>query len=141
MTAASARRATVRADETMTLDEYRAFTRKRSKYGNTRSTVDGVTFDSQREVNRYCELKLMEAAGLITNLRAHPPALIIEPKAKDGRRTLRAVKYHPDFDYDELVVGHVVEDVKATVTRTAVFQLKWRLLKGRFPNITFRIVE
>ena len=43
--------------------------RKRSmKYRSKRTVVDGITFDSKKEANRYCELKLLEKSGEIKNL-------------------------------------------------------------------------
>jgi len=36
------------------------------KYGNKKTVVDGITFDSMREANRYRELKLLERAGKVT---------------------------------------------------------------------------
>lgn len=36
---------------------------KRPKYGNRRTVVDGITFDSQREADRYGDLKALKIAG------------------------------------------------------------------------------
>ena len=38
---------------------------KPSKYRNVKTVVDNLTFDSQKEANRYVELKLLQAAGEI----------------------------------------------------------------------------
>ena len=35
-----------------------------NKYRNRKTVVDGITFDSKREAERYMELKLLEQAGL-----------------------------------------------------------------------------
>ena len=40
-----------------------------TKYGNTRVSVDGMPFDSKREAARWQELRLMERAGEISDLR------------------------------------------------------------------------
>ena len=40
----------------------------RSKYGNRKVTIDGQTFDSKREYNRYRELLLMVRARAIHDL-------------------------------------------------------------------------
>jgi len=39
--------------------------KKKSKYNNRKVEVDGIKFDSQKETNYYCELKLRLAAGEI----------------------------------------------------------------------------
>ena len=38
------------------------------KYRSKRTVIDGITFDSKKEANRYCELKLLEKSGEIKNL-------------------------------------------------------------------------
>lgn len=40
-----------------------------NKYMNRQTIVDGQKFDSKKEANRWMELKLMERAGLITDLK------------------------------------------------------------------------
>lgn len=42
---------------------------KQSKYRNKPQVVDGVRFDSKRELARWRELQLMERAGKISDLR------------------------------------------------------------------------
>ena len=39
------------------------------KYKNKKITVDGESFDSKREYRRWCELRLLERAGEITDLQ------------------------------------------------------------------------
>lgn len=39
-----------------------------SKYRSKKITVDGVTYDSQKEYRRWCELNLLQKAGKITGL-------------------------------------------------------------------------
>ena len=49
----------------------------RSKYGAKKVTVDGITFDSKKEANRWCELRLMERAGVITGLERQVKFVLI----------------------------------------------------------------
>ncbi len=42
--------------------------RQNNKLGNRSITIDGIKFDSIRESDRYCELKLLQRAGKISNL-------------------------------------------------------------------------
>ncbi len=46
-----------------------AWNRSRAKYGNRKVVVDGITFDSKKEAQRYTELKLLEKTGKITGLQ------------------------------------------------------------------------
>lgn len=45
-----------------------AWSRARAKYGNKKAVIDGITFDSKKEAQRYTELKSLEKAGKITSL-------------------------------------------------------------------------
>jgi hypothetical protein len=50
-----------------------------SKYKAKKTVVDGITFDSQKEAQRWCELRLLEKAGVIKNLQRQVPFEIIPP--------------------------------------------------------------
>jgi hypothetical protein len=69
--------------------------------GAQRTTVDGITFDSKREADRYSDLKMMERAGLIQNLTLqHKIAL----HGRDGpilTPTGRQMHYIADFSYED----------------------------------------
>ena len=42
---------------------------RRSKYGNRKTVVDGLNFDSQAEARRYQELKMLWRAGQVKEFR------------------------------------------------------------------------
>lgn len=94
-----------------------------SKYHATRTIVDSITFDSKREAARYAELKLMQRAGLISDLRRQVKYELI-PKQQGER----AVSYIADFVYTE-DGKTVVEDVKGV--RTPVYKIKKKLMLWR----------
>ena len=94
-----------------------------NKYHATRTVVDGITFDSKREAARYAELKLMQRAGLISDLRRQVKYELI-PKQQGER----AVSYIADFVYSENGQT-VVEDVKGV--RTPVYKIKKKLMLWR----------
>ena len=86
-----------------------------------------MTFDSKKEFQRYHELKMLEKAGLINDLKRQVPFQLIPSQAENGRVVERAVKYIADFTYYEN--GElVVEDVKAPATRTDVYKIKRKLM-------------
>ena len=90
------------------------------KYHNSKTVIDGIRFDSKKEAKRYLELKILEKAGVIKDLRRQVPYVLIN-KSRYGR----AIKYVADFVY--LENGQlVVEDVKGV--RTPVYKLKKRLM-------------
>lgn len=104
-----------------------------SKYRNTKTVVDGETFDSQKEANRYCELRLMQRAGEISELRRQVVFTLIPPLYEEGKCAERAVKYVADFVYVDKATGKtVVEDVKSDPTRTPDYIIKRKLLLYRY---------
>ena len=95
-----------------------------SKYGNVKTTTsDGITHDSIREANRWCELKLLERAGVIEHLQRQVKYHLI-PK-QDGERE---VCYIADFVYHNAEDGKlVVEDVKGKRTKEYIIKRKLML--------------
>lgn len=123
----------------------------RSKYGATKTTVDGVVFDSKREAHRYQELKLMQQSGQIRELRWQPRyvlfALVLEkPNLRDAnagtisQRRHVVCEYIADFEYLTAEPGFdvvrwypVVEDVKSPATqRKEVYRLKRKLFEAQY---------
>ncbi|GLC92334.1 hypothetical protein Tamer19_17420 [Cupriavidus sp. TA19] len=89
---------------------------KPSKYGNTRLTVSGETFDSQREMERYHHLRILQRAGKIQQLERQV-AFILAPAVVIGGRKRPALKYVADFTYvEEGATVKTVEDVKGHLT-------------------------
>lgn len=93
----------------------------KSKYRNVKTEVDGVVFDSKREAARWTELRAMEKAGEISDLRRQVPfALVVNRKL--------ICNYKADFTYRR-DGKEVVEDVKSAHTRTLPeYRLKKKLM-------------
>lgn len=100
----------------------------RSKYHAKKTVVDGITFDSKREADRYLVLKSMEEDGDIEDLRRQVRYELIPAFDVDGRR-YRPVYYVADFVYVE-DGKEVVEDVKGMITD--VYKLKSKLFARRY---------
>lgn len=100
----------------------------RSKYHAKKTVVDGITFDSKREADRYLVLKSMEEDGTIEDLRRQVRYELIPAFDVDGRH-FRPVFYVADFVYVEDGM-EVVEDVKGM--RTDVYRLKSKLFARRY---------
>lgn len=100
----------------------------RSKYHAKKTVVDGITFDSKREADRYLVLKSMEEDGTIEDLRRQVRYELIPAFDVDGRH-YRPVFYVADFVYVE-DGKEVVEDVKGM--RTDTYRLKSKLFARRY---------
>lgn len=105
------------------------------KYGNKKTVVDGIQFDSKKEAQRYCELKLLQRAGVIKELELQKEFELIPTQRIDGKVVERACKYKADFAY--LQNGKlVVEDVKGyrdpKSAGYAKFVIKRKLMLWRY---------
>ena len=110
----------------------------KNKYGNRKVCADGMVFDSVKEYRRYVELKLLQAAGVIFDLRCQvryeliPPQYVTERRySKTGKRLQdkqrlveRAVDYIADFVYIDKDGSEVVEDAKGKRTKDYIIKRK-----------------
>lgn len=112
-----------------------------SKYHSQKVVADGEVFDSRKECRRWQELKLLEKAGEITDLRRQVPFELLpdqrEPDRigprggiKKGRIIERKAVYIADFVYKDRSGCEVVEDCKGM--RTKDYIIKRKLILFRF---------
>lgn len=112
------------------------------KYNNKKIEVDGMTFDSKKEANRYKELSLLQKAGEISGLRTQVRYVLIpsqrevsnevytrgenKGKYKPGKLLERECTYVADFVYykDGEVI---VEDTKGFRTKEYIIKRKLML--------------
>lgn len=118
--------------ERMTAAQYRqqfGAGASKAKYGNKKTVVDGITFESQAEATRYCELKQLLRAGEIQGF-ARQPSFIID---------IAGTRYRPDF----IVCGKDgqiwVEDVKGH--ETPKFKRDKRLWEITYPWIPLKVIK
>ena len=106
---------------------------KRSKYHAEKTSLDGSTFDSRKEAQRFAELSLLEKAGEIYDLECQVEYELIPPQKyrSEGRwKALRGVKYIADFRYTTKDGETVVEDVKGF--KTDAYKIKRKLMLERY---------
>jgi len=103
-------------------------TKKLPKFKNKIVWYDGIKFHSEKECERYQQLKALEAAGHIQGLGLQTPFIIIASAIIHGKKN-PARKYISDFTYTCNGV-YIVEDVKSEITRNLpVYRLKRQLMK------------
>ena len=105
--------------------------RKRSKYNNQKTETNGIKFDSKKEARRYMELRQLEVAGKISDLKLQHTFTLQESfKTEEGKK-IEAIKYIADFTYYE-DGRFAVEDVKSEVTRkNPVYRMKNKMMAER----------
>ena len=111
------------------------------KYHNKKTVADGIKFDSKLEAERYAQLKILERAGVIRDLKLQPEYELIPSFRKNGK-TWRRTVYKADFRYilaeDD---SYIIEDVKgSTEVITSIFRLKQKLFEYKYPYYTISIV-
>ncbi len=99
----------------------------RSKYGNVKTEVNGVKYDSKKEANRAIELEEQERLGIITHLEKQKK-YVLQPSFKFLGKTVREISYVADFVYEENGET-IVEDVKSPITRSnPVYKIKKKMM-------------
>ena len=100
----------------MTAAAYRALPKqRRHKYNAKRTVVDGLKFDSKGESRRWMELRLLERAGKIRNLRRQIPyELSVVNWRADTYHQIG--KYVADFAYEQPTGKTIVEEFKGFKT-------------------------
>lgn len=120
-----------RAEFTAMVAKRREIQPKKSKYGNTVTTVDGIRFDSKAEARRYEDLKLLKAAGEIIWFNRQPSFTVS-----------REVRYIPDFIVCDKDGQLWCEDVKSPATAAnSTFTIKAKLFREHYPTIPLRVVN
>jgi hypothetical protein len=108
---------------TITSAEYRQMKQpKKAKYGNRKTVVDNITFDSKAEANFYRLLKRRELAGEVHDVEMQKPYALTVNGAL-------VCTYRADFVfYDQTEKRQRVVDVKGVKTRD--FVIKQKLMRA-----------
>jgi hypothetical protein len=93
-----------------------------AKYRNVKVDTPDGRFDSKREYDRWCQLRVCERAGPISNLRRQ----VRYPLVVNG---VKIATYAADMVYEQ-GGATVVEDVKAI--RTQAYILKRKLMRALY---------
>lgn len=88
-----------------------------SKFGNIPTIIDGIRFASKREAKRYWELKMLERAGEIKDLRLQVRFPLVV-------NSIKIATYVADFCYVAKDGKKIVEDSKGARTRTYITKKK-----------------
>lgn len=93
-----------------------------SKYNAKPTIVDGIRFDSKGEASRYCELKNLQHAGMISNLER-------QPKFEIAINGIHCFTWKGDFAYFE-GGARIIEDYKGFLT--PLYKLKRKCVQAAY---------
>ena len=97
----------------------------KNKWGNKPVTIDGIWFQSIKEGNRWCELKLLERAKTISNLERQVRFELTPKMVRSDGKIEDKSSYIADFVYIENG-KRVVEDSKGA--RLPDYMLKRKMM-------------
>lgn len=100
--------------------------KRAQKYGNTKVSDRGLTFDSKAEHKRWQYLSMLQKAGEIRDLELQVPFELIPSQVSPSGKKERPTIYIADFVYTDSAGNPIVEDVKGAVTPE--FRLKRKLM-------------
>lgn len=100
-----------------------------NKFHAKKVNYDGKTFDSKHEAERFAELKLLQRAGMIADLRTQVSFVLIPSQYVNGKCIERECKYIADFTYRKNG-EFVVEDAKGF--KTDVYKIKKKLMLEKY---------
>lgn len=102
--------------------------KKKSKYNSRKVRIDGIPFDSQKEADYYCQLKLFLQSGIIDGFCRQARFVVTA-----GNDDTKATEYVTDFVIFYPDKTYRIVDVKGM--ETEVFKLKMKSLKEKYPKI------
>lgn len=108
------------------------------KYHNKKVECDGIIFDSAKEKNYYCELKILRMAGEVIDFERQV-TFELQPKFRHAGKTERAIKYIADFVIKYKDGRTVVVDTKGF--RTKEYLLKRKMLLYKYPDMILKKSE
>lgn len=110
-----------------------------NKYGNKKVIVNGIKFDSKLEARRYCELKLLERAKEIKDLRRQVE-FELQPSYKKNNKIIRSINYVADFVYYDVKRRKtIIEDTKGF--KTEIYKLKKKIFEYKYPDLEIKEIR
>lgn len=118
-----------------TAEQYQEYLNKpkqKSKYHARKTQVDGITFDSRKEAEYYIGLKALVKAGEIKGFARQCRFVVTE-----GDEETKATEYLADFIVINKDDTAEIVDVKGV--ETAVFKLKMKCFREKYPNLKVKL--
>jgi hypothetical protein len=126
--------------KSITIEEYKQLQKKKKKpkYGNIITTVDGIKFQSRFEARYYKELKIRKAAGEIKDFSLQPK-FMLQPQFTHEGKAIAPITYVGDF-----LITHndgSIEVVDTKGKETDVFKIKKKMFHYYHPHLKLSVVR
>ncbi|HZK34148.1 MAG TPA: DUF1064 domain-containing protein [Bacillota bacterium] len=130
----------------MTEDEYMSYLertgkqtarqkpKRRSKYNNKKTWVDGICFDSKKESEYYQTLKLLHQIGEIRGFCLQPEFIL-----QEGNEEHRAITYRADFIILHMDGTFEIVDVKGYEPEQ--WKRTEKMFKLKYPRLRLKITK
>lgn len=112
--------------------------KKQNKYRNHKTTIDGITFDSKKEAEYYCQLKLLKKAGEIKDFGMQQ-RYELQPEFNKNGKKYQSITYVADFVIVNNDGTTEVIDVKGFETKE--FKIKKKLFEYKYPDLSLKVVK
>lgn len=110
-----------------------------NKYKNQKTIIDNIQFDSKLEAKKYAELKLLERAKEIKDLRRQVK-FELQPKFIKNNKTIRAINYIADFVYYDIrKCKTIIIDTKGYKTES--YKLKKKMFEYKYPDLEIKEIR
>jgi len=101
--------------------------RRQTKYFNRPVILDGIKFQSIKEADYYCELKLMVWSGAVVDFKRQVPYELIPAQYIGKKCVEQGVKYYADFVVSYPDGRQEVVDIKGMRTYPYILKRKMML--------------
>lgn len=125
----------------MSLEQYNYYLKnqkRRNKHNNKKTVIDGITFDSKKEAEYYCKLKILKKAGEIKEFGIQPK-YELQPTFRKNGKTHRSITYIADFIITNNDGTTDIVDVKGF--ETDVFKIKQKLFEYKYPELSLKVIK
>ena len=115
-----------------------------NKYRNILCEMNGITFDSKKEMAKYQDLLLLQKGGEVISFSVHPRFQITDTLEKDGEK-YRPRFYEADFavtykdGMKEIIDIKPWDETKQKFLITPLAQMKILLFDIRYPDLHLTI--
>lgn len=111
---------------------------KGNKYKNIKTVIDDITFDSKKEADYYCQLKILKRAGEIKDFGLQQK-YELQPTFKKNGTTYKAISYVADFVITNNDGTTEVIDIKGMETKE--FKIKKKLFEYKYKDLELKIIK